>query len=451
MATTVIYSVDSTDGGATLVIQPRTVNGANGVLRNTDLTLYGNATPNWGERFNENFYRLTESFACEDRTGLVPDEPGVPLNEVDLNDIGLGVNNPLQGQLWFNKTDLGLYYQLTPTADLDTIPASWEKLAIGSDLTALESALDADKVDRAGDLTLTGVHGYPSLFFNEGDGNVNVDPDIRMAGSGLIAADGHFYLNIASTTPPYTTGDFIIAKGAQTAAGSTELFKVQNDGLVLQSIDATVYSGLVSGGTDNSIPNRKYVNDEISTAVAASSFPAGIISPFAGSIAPTNFTFCDGSLKDSIAQPQFAPLYAAIGTTYGGTGANAFNVPNMQGRTPVGIGGGIFTTLGQLVGAETHSLTDSENGPHGHTATVTGSTDAESSHDHYTLGGGNPNSTGASGDNKNVQDKAGYTVAPTTPHSHTITGATVTVNPGGAGAPHNNIQPSIGMNYIISL
>jgi len=450
MATTTIYTVESTDAGIQLVIQPRTFNGPNGVLRNSDLTLYGNATPNWGEDFNQNFYRLTENFACEEKGA----SPGTPQDEGDLGDVGLGVTNPLQGQFWYNKTDDRPYVQTIPTADLGTTPANWEGISFKSEVDALSGSVGSlvtDKVDRAGDSNLTGVHSYPGLFFNEGNGDITVGADIRMVGDGLLASADALHLHIDGINN--TVGGLVVAKGSYAQDGSEiELLRIHNNGLIEEQIDSTTYSGLVTAGTDKTIPNRKYVDDEVSSAVGAISLlPPGTVLPYAGASAPTNFVFANGATYDSIAQPQYAGLYAAIGVTYGGTGPSNFNVPNMAGRTPVGIGAGSFVTLGQMTGTETHSLSTAENATHTHAGSVSGSTDAESSHDHYTQGGGNPSSTGASGDNKNVRDQPGYTVAPTTPHSHTILGASVTIGSSGSGDPHNNIQPSFGVNYIISL
>jgi len=41
---------------------------------------------------------------------------------------------------------------------------------------------------------------------------------------------------------------------------------------------------------------------------------------------------CDGTLYNSVTDTTFAPLFAAIGTTYGGTGASSFAVPDVRGR-----------------------------------------------------------------------------------------------------------------------
>lgn len=68
----------------------------------------------------------------------------------------------------------------------------------------------------------------------------------------------------------------------------------------------------------------------LQTTVATS----GLLSMFAGSLAPTGWLFCDGS---SYATATYPDLFAVIGYTYGGAGSN-FNVPDMREAAPVGIG-----------------------------------------------------------------------------------------------------------------
>lgn len=104
-----IYIIDNTDGTLSFAIQPRTIDGANGVQRNTDLTLYGNAAPSWGERFNENFMKLAENFAGPAKAG----SGNTPQDEVDYGAIGRGVNSPVTGQLWYNKDTDNLYVYTT--------------------------------------------------------------------------------------------------------------------------------------------------------------------------------------------------------------------------------------------------------------------------------------------------------------------------------------------------
>ena len=103
----VIYFITSTDGTEVFQIPPGTLNGPKGLTANTDLRLYGEGSVEWGEGINENFYRLLENFACPPK----PSDPNVPQDETDLGP-GLGINNPVRGQLWFN-TDVNLLYVYT--------------------------------------------------------------------------------------------------------------------------------------------------------------------------------------------------------------------------------------------------------------------------------------------------------------------------------------------------
>ncbi|THU38338.1 phage tail protein [Niastella caeni] len=76
----------------------------------------------------------------------------------------------------------------------------------------------------------------------------------------------------------------------------------------------------------------------------------GFITIFAGSFAPRNWAFCNGSL---IAIASNTALYSVIGTTYGGNGINTFALPDLRGRAVVGAGRGISDyIIGDKGGAE---------------------------------------------------------------------------------------------------
>ena len=66
--------------------------------------------------------------------------------------------------------------------------------------------------------------------------------------------------------------------------------------------------------------------------------PAGLIAPFGMSNAPQGWLVCDGNTLNSVANPEYADLFAAIGTAWGGSGANDFKVPNLQGTFLRGTG-----------------------------------------------------------------------------------------------------------------
>jgi len=89
--------------------------------------------------------------------------------------------------------------------------------------------------------------------------------------------------------------------------------------------------------------------------------PAGAITAFGGTTAPTGWFICNGG---AISRTTYAALFAVLSTAYGaGDGSTTFNLPNLEGRFPVGQDGSAdFATNGQSGGNKTHSHTLSNNG-----------------------------------------------------------------------------------------
>jgi microcystin-dependent protein len=80
----------------------------------------------------------------------------------------------------------------------------------------------------------------------------------------------------------------------------------------------------------------------------------GQISYFAGSVgsnAPGGWLPADGRL---LAINQNQALFAILGATYGGNGQTTFALPDLRGRTAVGVGNGV--TLGEVFGQESTQL-----------------------------------------------------------------------------------------------
>ena len=88
--------------------------------------------------------------------------------------------------------------------------------------------------------------------------------------------------------------------------------------------------------------------------------PVGSVKMYAGSSAPSKWLFCQGQ---AVSRTTYAKLFNVIGTTYGaGDGSTTFNLPNFNGRTPIGVGtsgttGASSHALASTGGQETHAHT----------------------------------------------------------------------------------------------
>ncbi len=151
-----------------------------------------------------------------------------------------------------------------------------------------------------------------------------------------------------------------------------------------------------------------------------------------------------------------------------GNGSTTFNVPNLSGRTPIGSGTGAGLTarvLGTNYGAETVALSTAEMPQHNHTATDSGHAHTttvgtqSAAHNHnannvmlgYVGGGGGANLV--TGNTWSAFNLNAIMQGEVQTHTHGVTvnngTANVSIGNNGSGTAHNNIQPSITMNYII--
>lgn len=72
------------------------------------------------------------------------------------------------------------------------------------------------------------------------------------------------------------------------------------------------------------------------TSWAKLTMPAGAVSMHAGASAPSGWLLCDGS---AVSRTTYANLFAAISTAFGaGDGSTTFNIPDMRGAAPAGVG-----------------------------------------------------------------------------------------------------------------
>lgn len=249
-------------------------------------------------------------------------------------------------------------------------------------------------------------------------------------------------------------GDFSIIFADGAGAGAKVTLMTWNTAqLASDAIDATLIA-------DNSITNAKMADDAIDTAeilddavtepkiaddavtadkildgsitasklATGAAFVSGMIMPYGGTSAPSGWQFTYGQ---AISRTTYADLFTAIGTTYGsGDGATTFNLPDIRGRVVAGqddmggssanrltgqSGGVNGDNLGAAGGNETHTLTIAQMPAHSHAVETHGAST------------GSTQIGSAGNDFKNTES----------------------TNSTGGGDAHNNVQPTIILNYII--
>lgn len=165
----------------------------------------------------------------------------------------------------------------------------------------------------------------------------------------------------------------------------------------------------------------------------------GEIRMFGGNFAPMGWVMCDGQLM-SIAEND--ALYQLLGTTYGGDGINTFGAPDLRGRVPThqGSRSGQTYVIGQMAGSESVTLTPNQLPSHTHptfAVSVAGSVAV-------------PTTATMISD----QGPAGQKIYAYTPYSAAneqiaLTAASTTT--AGGNQPHDNMQPYLGVNFILAI
>ena len=163
----------------------------------------------------------------------------------------------------------------------------------------------------------------------------------------------------------------------------------------------------------------------------------GTIQLFAFPFPPKNWAFCNGQLL-GISQNQ--ALFSLLGTTYGGDGRQTFALPNLQGRTLIGVPAN--GAMGQFGGEEAHTLLTTEMAAHNHTLMTDASTVGTSN-------GNVPSSStvlGIGAGTGSAKDVFIYNTG--TPNNAM---APQTIGTSGSSLPHENRMPYLVMNYCILL
>jgi microcystin-dependent protein len=155
----------------------------------------------------------------------------------------------------------------------------------------------------------------------------------------------------------------------------------------------------------------------------------GEIRMFGGNFAPAGWMFCEGQL---LPISNYETLFNLIGTTYGGDGQSTFALPDLRGRLPVHVGPGFVQA--QSAGTETVTLTTQQIPAHSHVpqgATGGPVTSPSNAYPGSAVGG------------------VGSVIYGNKPAPTAMVGTTIG-NTGGS-QPHNNFQPYLCVDFIISM
>lgn len=228
--------------------------------------------------------------------------------------------------------------------------------------------------------------------------------------------------------------------GGQTVGGKPELTYTDEDDNDVQmtaegmplpvkvsDLEPSPASATSTGGMwfDSNDDNRSiaiYDNDGTEDDFYPFSCPVGMISAYGGSSAPAGWLLCDGTTGlNTTTNPEYIKLFAIIGTTYGGAGATDFDLPDLRGRAAIGVGTGDAAdatahALADKEGAETHQLTEAQLASHNHLIEY---------QDVLSAAGSSGVARNGSGTNNG------------------------TIRDAGSNQAHNNLQPSLTLNYII--
>lgn len=185
----------------------------------------------------------------------------------------------------------------------------------------------------------------------------------------------------------------------------------------------------------------------------------GEVHLFAGDYVPRGWMICDGRALNI---REYAALYSLLGTSFGGDGTTNFCIPDLRGRAPVGVSpvplpstGRSARAMGARDGSETVTLTTDQIPAHTHAAPTTAAASLQVSMTQGSLPQATPDAYLAEGFYQGAF--ASHRIEAYAPASSAlsvelgggqVTGV-ATVAASGGGQPHQNMQPSLALTYMI--
>lgn len=189
--------------------------------------------------------------------------------------------------------------------------------------------------DSSANLLLTvGSNGYVGVGKTGAGQRLDVNGNIRISSGSFFSfgpSDSLRIQDAGSNLMDFYTGGVL-----QASIDGSGNFTLDGNGLLVMGIktsDPTCKNGATYyNSTTNTF--RGCANGSWNDFSMAGT-PVGTIQAYAGSTAPTGYLVADGS---AVSRTTYAALFAVIGTTYGaGDGSTTFNLPDLRGRTAVGL------------------------------------------------------------------------------------------------------------------
>jgi len=257
------------------------------------------------------------------------------------------------------------------------------------------------------------------------------------SGDQVTAQKLHDIVDLANFDDPADGSTIIVNNSIYGVPGGDGKLKVPSNGIGSNELASDASVDANRAVDTNHIKDGSVTAAKLDSAAVSVLMPTGTVLSYAGISLPGvagDWLYCDGSEYNREISPGVStPLFLALGTTYGvGNGSTTFNIPDLRGRVIAGqddmggtsanrltnpsstINGIDGDILGAYGGAETHTLLEAEMPSHNHSYSVASGIGADG-----TGGAGYISLTGTSTGDK------------------------------GSDQAHNNVQPTIILNYII--